>query len=107
MESDNSKEQQLLEAKKHIRRVKLFYIHLAGYLVVVALLLYNLYIVEGTYTHTIISLNLSVLLLWTVAMFINYWRVFKERKMFNKSWENKKIKSYLDKKDIEETKMWE
>ncbi|WP_426429734.1 2TM domain-containing protein [Winogradskyella sp. HB-48] len=107
MESHNTEEQKLLKAKKHVRQLKLFYIHFAGYLVVLALLLYNLYIVEGEYKNNIISLNLSVLVLWTVAILWHALKVFKERKVFKKSWEDKKIASYLEKDHVEETKMWE
>jgi hypothetical protein len=107
MESDNTEEQKLQKAKKHVRRIKLFYIHFAGYLIVMVLLLYNLYIVEGEYKNNIISLNLSVLVLWTVAILWHALKVFKERKVFKKSWEDKKIASYLVKDDADETKMWE
>ncbi|MCT4628768.1 2TM domain-containing protein [Winogradskyella sp.] len=107
MQPKEEVKQRLLRAKKHVRRSKLFYIHFAGYLIVVALLLYNLYIVEGAYKNTIISLNLSVLVLWTVAIVLHAWRVFKERKVFRKSWVEKKIASYLEKEEVEETKMWE
>ncbi|MCB0398864.1 MAG: 2TM domain-containing protein [Winogradskyella sp.] len=106
MESSNTEEQKLLKAKKYVRQLKLFYIHFAGYLVVLALLLYNLYIVEGEYKNNIISLNLSILVLWTVAIVLHAWKVFKERKVFKKSWEDKKIASYLKKDDAEETKIW-
>ncbi|APY09224.1 hypothetical protein BWZ20_13330 [Winogradskyella sp. J14-2] len=97
----------LLKAQKHVRRLKLFYIHFAGYLVVVALLLYNLYIVEGEYKNNIISLNLSILVLWTVVIMIHAFIIYKERKVFKKSWEDKKIASYLENGSTEETKMWE
>lgn len=97
----------LLKAQKHVRRIKLFYIHFAGYLVVLALLVYNLYIVEGDYKNNIISLNLSILVLWTVAVLLHAWKVFREKKVFKKSWEDKKIASYLEKDDAEDTKMWE
>ncbi|MDG4716313.1 MULTISPECIES: 2TM domain-containing protein [Winogradskyella] len=99
--------ERLLKAQKRVRHLKLFYIHFAGYLVVVALLLYNLYIVEGAYKNNIISLNLSVLVLWTVAILLHAWKVFKENKVFKKSWEDKKMASYLAEEEIEETKMWE
>ena len=107
MESHNAKEQKLLSAKKRVRQLKLFYIHFVGYLVVVALLLYNLYIVEGAYKNNIISLNLSILVLWTVAIVLDAWKVFREKKVFKESWEDKKIASYLEKDETEETKMWE
>ncbi|MBL87770.1 MAG: hypothetical protein CMO82_14095 [Winogradskyella sp.] len=107
MESHNNEEQKLLNAKKRLRRLKLFYIHLAGYLIVVALLVYNLYIVEGVYKNDIFSLNLSVLVLWTMAIIIHAWKVFKEKTVFRKSWEDKKIASYLERDETEKTKMWE
>ncbi len=103
---NNQEEYRLVQAKKSVRRLKLFYIHLAGYIVVVALLSYNLYIVQGEYKNNIISLNLSVLVAWTVFICIHGWRVFKERKVFNKGWKDKKIQAFLNKEDIE-TKMWE
>ena len=107
MEPHNNEEQKLLNAKKRLRRLKLFYIHFVGYLIVVALLVYNLYIVEGVYKNDIISLNLSVLVLWTMAIIIHAWKVFKEKTVFRKSWEDKKIASYLEKDETEKTKMWE
>ena len=53
MEPHNNEEQKILNAKKRLRRLKLFYIHFTGYLVIVALLVYNLYIVEGVYKNDI------------------------------------------------------
>ena len=107
MQLGNNDNQRLQEAKRNVRRLKIFYIHLVGYIVLVALLCYNLYIVEGPYKNNIISLNLSILVSWTVFILLHAWRVFKERKIFKKSWEDKKIASYLEKDEIEETKMWE
>lgn len=77
--------QQFLKAKRQVRSLKLFYIHLAGYLVLVGLLVYNLLIVQGIYKNNIISLNLSVLVLWTVAIAIHAWKIFKEQKVFKQS----------------------
>ena len=98
--------QQLRKAKDKVRKVKIFYIHLAGYIITVALLLYNLYIVVGPYKNNIISLNLSILVAWTVFIIIHGINVFKEKQIFRKSWEDKKTKDFLNNKE-EETTFWE
>ena len=74
--------QQLRKAKDKVRKVKIFYIHLAGYIIAVALLLYNLYIVVGPYKNNIISLNLSILVAWTVFIIIHGINVFKEKQIY-------------------------
>jgi len=102
-----NKEQYLIEAKKSAKRNMLFYVHLVGYFIVVALLSYNLYIVEGPYTNNIISLNLSVLVAWTVFIILHGLNIFKGRKIFKKSWEEKKIKKFLKEDEEVETKLWE
>lgn len=106
MESKEEEKQRLLRAKKKVRQLKIFYIHLAGYLIAAGLILYNLYIVAGPYKNNIISLNLSILVVWTVLLILHAWRTYKEKKVFKESWENQKIKRFLGEND-EETKMWE
>ncbi|WP_179352586.1 2TM domain-containing protein [Winogradskyella vidalii] len=102
----DDKHQQLKKAKETLRRIKLFYIHLAGYIVVIALLLYNLYIVAGPYKNNIISLNLSVIVVWTVFIIIHGLNVFKDKQIFKKSWKDKKTEQFLKNKK-EETTFWE
>ncbi|WP_178987900.1 2TM domain-containing protein [Winogradskyella schleiferi] len=100
-------ERQCLEnAKKKVRRLRLFYIHLAAYFVFVALLLYNLYIVSGPYKDNIISLNLSIIGVWTVIIIVHGFKIFNEKRMFKKSWEDKKVEKFLKEKD-EKTTFWE
>ncbi|MBF8149424.1 2TM domain-containing protein [Winogradskyella sp. F6397] len=102
----NEEKQQLIRAKNKVRRIKLFYIHLACYLIAVALLLYNLYIVAGPYKNNIISLNLSVIVAWTVFIIIHGLNVFKNKKLFKKSWEDRKTEEFLKNKE-KETTFWE
>ncbi|WP_369994450.1 2TM domain-containing protein [Winogradskyella sp.] len=106
MKLPEDKEQRILQAKKKLRRLKLFYIHLAGYIVLVALLSYNLYIVEGPYKDNIISLNLSIIVAWTVIIIIHGFKVFKDRTLFNKNWEDKKLRKFTQEEETEK-KMWE
>lgn len=104
---DNNDKERYIRAKKKVRHIQVFYIHLIGYMVVVALLVYNLYMVEGPYTNNIISLNLSVLVAWTVFITIHGVKVFKGKRIFNKKWEDKKTETFLKDKSSEETSFWE
>ncbi|OZV70076.1 2TM domain-containing protein [Winogradskyella aurantia] len=80
----------------HLRRLKLFYIHLFGYIILVCLILYNLYIVQGEYKNNIIALNIITLVLWSLFVGIHGWRAFKGRILFSKRWEEQKLKEYLN-----------
>ena len=105
MEIPEDKEHCILQAKKKVRLLKLFYSHLAAYIVFVALLCYNLYIVEGPYKNSIISLNLSIIVAWTVFIIIHGLNVFKEKQLFKKSWEERKLKEFS--KEDTEKQLWE
>ncbi|EPR71728.1 hypothetical protein ADIWIN_3175 [Winogradskyella psychrotolerans RS-3] len=104
MNSDDK--EQFREAKDHLRRLQLFYIHLAGYIVFVVLLLYNLYIVAGPYKNNIISLNLSLIVAWSVFIVVHGLNVFKGKQIFKKSWEDKKTEKFLEEKE-KKTTFWE
>ena len=107
MKMNNEEQKHLIEAKHKARKIMLFYIHLVGYAVFIGLMVYNLYIVEGYYKNTIISLNLSIIVAWTVFILVHGLIVFKGQKIFKKSWEDKKIDRFLKEKDNEETTFWE
>lgn len=102
----NKDEKQLFEnAKKKVKRVKFFYLHLAFYIIGIALMLYNFYIMEGPYTSIITGLNISTIVLWSIFISIHAWNVFKGKLLFKKSWEDRKIEEYLG--DKEEQQRWE
>lgn len=108
MTKEYNYKQRLIAAKKHVRRIQLFYVHLAGYLIIVALLLYNLSILEeGEYKKVITWLNLTTLVCWSIFIAIHAWRVFKGRLLFKKSWEDRKIKEFLKDEEALETTFWE
>ena len=109
MKRDIDQQQYLIDAKKKAKRKWLFYIHLAGYIIFVSFILYNLYIVEGPYKDNIISLNLSIIVAWTVFIVIQGLCIFGGKLIFKKSWEKKKIEDFLNKNNDEddETKLWE
>ncbi|WP_040253323.1 2TM domain-containing protein [Psychroserpens mesophilus] len=108
MKSNTDDEKHLIKAQHKLRQLKIFYIHLALYIVVVALISLNFYVMEeGPYTDNITALNIVVLVLWTLFILIHAWSVFKGRFLFNKTWEDKKIEKILKEKDKEETTLWE
>jgi len=103
-----SKEEELLiNAKKKVQKLKIFYLHLMLYIIVVALLIYNLYIVSGPYANNITALNITVLVLWTAFICIHAWRIFKGKSLFVKRWEDKKTEEILSEKEEVETTFWE
>ena len=105
----NIDEQQLfIRAQKRVRRLWIFYIHLASYIISVALILYNFYIIEeGPYKNNIISLNLSILVAWSVFVIIHGLNIFKEKKIFKKSWEDRKTEEFLKETNEVKTIFWE
>lgn len=108
MKNNIDKEQLFLKAQKRVRRLWVFYIHLVGYLLSVALILFNFYIIEeGPYKNNIISLNLSILLAWSVFIIIHGMNVFKGRQIFKKSWEDRKTREFLKEKEKDERIFWE
>lgn len=108
MKNEIDENQRLINAKKNVRRIKLFYIHLAGYMVMTALILYNFYIIEeGPYKNNIISLNLSIIVVWSVFIVIQGLVVFKGKHIFKKSWEDRKTEDFLKAKEEEKATFWE
>jgi len=102
----SNQEKRLIKAKRQVQRIKMFYLHLALYSIVVALISYNFYILEeGPYTDNITALNISVVVLWTAFLGIHAWRVFKGKLLFNQRWEDKKIENILNEKN--KTTFWE
>lgn len=105
MTKDKSKEQQFLEARKKVNKLKIFYIHLAGYLVVVALIVWNFIVIEeGEYKNFIIWLNTSTIVIWGIFIIIHAWTTFKGSFLFSKKWEDKKVKEFMEE---EKTNLWE
>lgn len=107
MELNKDEKERFLKAKDKVRKIKIFYLHLVLYVIVVALISYNFYILEGPYKDNITAVNMSTLVFWTVFIVIHGMGVFKGRFLFKKSWEDKKIEEILNKKNKEETTFWE
>ena len=105
MGNDLSKEKQYTKARSKVNRLKIFYIHLCGYAVVVGFIVWNLIIIEeGQYKNPILWLNYSTIIIWGIVIIIHAWTTFKGRILFTKRWEERKIREYLEEED---NKMWE
>ncbi|WP_033961424.1 2TM domain-containing protein [Psychroserpens jangbogonensis] len=101
-------EKKLIKAKKKVQKIKIFYLHVALYIIVVALISYNFYILEeGPYKSNITALNISTLVFWTLFIGVHAWSVFKGKLFFNKSWEDKKIDKIIKEEEKEQTTYWE
>ncbi|SHH40316.1 2TM domain-containing protein [Winogradskyella jejuensis] len=104
MSNKEQEELYYIEAKKRVSQLKWFYIHLAAYLVVVTFVIWNLLIIEDTpYTDAILAINYSTVVIWGFFVVLNAIKVFKGRSLFNKKWEEKKIKEFMG----ENHKTWE
>lgn len=104
MSLEKNTKEDYLKAKKKVYHIKIFYIHLVGYLILVALLLYNLYIMEGPHKDFFFWFDIIILVSWTAFIIIHGWHVYKGRIVFKKKWEDRKMREYLDKENI---KRWE
>lgn len=105
METLKERNKSYLRAKEKVRNIKIFYMHLVGYIIFVALLSYNLYIVEDGYKDFFIWFNSIFMVSWTIFIAIHAWNVFKGRIFFKKSWEDRKLKEYMDMD--QDKKRWE
>lgn len=105
MEAPKEKTKNYLRAKEKVRKIKLFYIHLAGYIIILLLLAYNFLILDenNEYADFFTMFNTIIMIVWTIFIALHAWNVFKGSLFFKKSWEDRKLKEYMEK---EETK-WE
>ncbi len=99
METINKNSEQYQNAEKKLGEIKGFYIHLVIYLLV------NIFIIIQNYrfSESILNsiFNWSVLgtgFFWGIGLFSHWSRVFGKNIFFNKKWEEKKIKEFMETK---------
>ncbi|WP_298534587.1 2TM domain-containing protein [uncultured Algibacter sp.] len=102
---EEHKEQSYIRAKKRVKKLKIFYFHLIGYIVSVVLLCYNLWIVAGPYKDFFIWFNIIIMIAWGIIMVFHALHVFKGKSFFTKNWEEKKVREYMNEKT--KTTKWE
>ena len=93
MENYHQKEQYKL-AKKEVKKIKSFYIHFAVYLVLNAYMAIHSFIFDGFggVKNNLIGFGLF----WGIGLFFHWYGIFGKNLIFNKQWENRKIKELMD-----------
>ena len=86
------------QAQKQVKRIKGFYIHLAVYLMVNALIIFD-NVSDGAELFDFE--NLSVLLCWGIGLLIHGLSVFSSNFFLGKDWEERKIREIM-RKNLEE-----
>jgi len=91
-------------AKKKVKEIKDFYIHLTVYLIVNSLLiLINL----GVFQSGFAGINIpkwpmfTTPFFWGIGLFFHGMHVFKDKVPILKDWEERKIKEYMEKEEEE------
>ncbi|SDR86717.1 2TM domain-containing protein [Polaribacter sp. KT25b] len=103
MESDFRQEQSYLRAKKRVKAIKGFYVHLIVYVLVnifiSAIIIFGL--MQNNYSFSDAITNFGVVstwLFWGIGMFFHWLGVFGFKSFgLGKDWEERKIKEMMDK----------
>lgn len=110
MERDFTKEQRYIRAKKRVKAIKGFYIHLIVYVIVnifisgiiIFGLLHNGYNIENTWSNFGVY---STWLFWGIGMFFHWLGVFGFKSLgFGTDWEEKKIREMMEKEEAKNHK---
>jgi len=103
METEKVLKEDFARAKEKVRHIKIFYIHLVGYIILVLLLSYNLFIIDenNKYADFFTWFNSIIMIAWTIFIILHGRFALKGKQFFKKSWEDRKLKEYMEK---EETK---
>ena len=100
----NNKLNKLIRAREKVKALKLFYFHLIIFLIGMPIILFLMFLVEdGEYKNFWLWLILTTGVCWCVALGIHAWSALGGRILFKKSWEDRKIREYLE----EEEQLWE
>lgn len=104
MERQLTQEQKYILAKKRVEKISKFYKHLATY-IVVNIFLTSIFIVgdmnDGdTFNEAFWDYhNYKIWLFWGIGIFFQALNTFGIRLIFNKDWEERKIKEYMKQQD--------
>lgn len=104
LEEQEHNQQKYNRAKRRVRELKEFYSHLSVYLFVIGLLaLINFYSNQWEYPWFFWPAAG-----WGIGLVFHAMSAFRVNPMFNKEWEERKIKEYMEKEDIEykNTQKW-
>jgi hypothetical protein len=97
MKENYTEEQKYLRAKKKIKSIKGFYVHLTVYLLVNAFLLITRALSGGGWEVFWEFNSYSTILFWGIGLAFHGFGVFGMDFILGKSWEDRKIKELMDK----------
>ncbi len=89
------KENKYLLAKKEVKKIKGFYIHLAVYLIVNTVFITNNTIDAGW--EGFLGTVMSIGLFWGIGVFFHWYGTFGKNLVFGKKWEKRKIDELIEK----------
>ncbi len=107
MMQDFRQEQSYIRAKKRVKDIKAFYIHLSVYIVInimiSGVIIYGLISSGYTFIEAITNFGAySTILFWGIGLFFHWLGVFGFRSFgLGKDWEQRKIKEFMDQDNYE------
>lgn len=100
METNYNNDQRYYQAKKRVEEIKGFYGHLASF-ILVNIFLFVLNIVTSPNKLWFFWPTFG----WGIGLLFHGMKVFGYSPLFNKDWENKKIKEFME-KEIQNKQTW-
>ena len=97
MRSDNLEEQKYIRAKKKVKSIKGFYVHLTVYLIVNAFIILSRTMSSGDWEIFWEWQSYSTALFWGIGLAFHAFGVFGMDILLGKNWEERKIKELMDK----------
>lgn len=105
MQQDFRQEQNYIKAKKRVKDIKGFYIHLTVYIIInifiSGVIIYGLMVSGDSFTQAFSNFGVySTWLFWGIGMFFHWLGVFGFKSIgFGRDWEERKIKEMMEKDD--------
>lgn len=104
MRTNYTEEQKYLRAKKKVKSVKGFYVHLMVYLLVNVFLILSKALSHGGWQVFWEWQSYYTVIFWGIGLAFHAFGVFGIDFLLGKNWENRKIKEFMDK---DKTEFWE
>lgn len=104
MKNSNLEEQKYIRAKKKVKAIKGFYIHLIVYILVNGFLLLTQALSEGGWRIFWQWQSYSTMIFWGIGLAFHAFNVFGFSFFFGRNWEERKIKEIMDK---DKKEFWE
>lgn len=104
MENSNLEEQKYIRAKKKVKAIKGFYVHLVVYLIVNAFLIIMQLATNDGWSHFWEWSTYNTAIFWGIGIVFHAFNVFGMKFLLGADWEERKIKEIMDK---DKRDLWE